>query len=471
MARPRLLLAPPTGALPGDVPARLTAEGWDVCAVTSPAEALERLRGSEFDLVLAERSGDRALPDAAREAPCAPAVLLLDAFGHASDAVEEVRRGAFECLSLPVSTAQLVLAVRRALESRRLEHENRALREGLERQFDLEGMRSRDPRMRRVFDVVRAVADSSATVLIEGESGTGKTMLARALHAHSGRADRPFVHVNCGALPGSLLESELFGHVKGAFTGAVRDRAGKFEAAADGTIFLDEIATASSDLQVKLLRILETRCYERVGDTRTSESAARVVAATNQLLEDEVAAGRFREDLFYRINVVRVELPPLRERLADVPMLVDQFLARFAEEHGRPDARLAPEALALLSAHAWPGNVRQLQHALERAVLLAPGSVLRPEDLGPEFAAAAGDAAVPPSGAELPLGPLRAALEVAERRQVLRALEHTGGNRTAAAALLDINRATLFNKMRKYKLQAFPREARGASSGPDSDAA
>jgi DNA-binding NtrC family response regulator len=276
--------------------------------------------------------------------------------------------------------------------------------------------------------------------------------LARAIHRRSARADGPFVEVNCGALPETLLESELFGHRKGAFTGAVRDRIGKFEAAHGGTLFLDEIATASPALQVKLLRVLEDKTFEAVGDERTRSADVRLLAATNQDLLAEVQAGRFREDLFYRINVVAVEVPPLRERKGDIPLFARTFVERFAQRHRRPIQDISPAALTQLTEAAWPGNVRELENTLERAVLLAPGPVLNLEDLGlaPARTAPASEAA--DRIEDLPLGPLKEALEIPERALILRALDLHAGNRQGTARTLGINRTTLFNKMRKYGL-------------------
>ena len=484
--------------------ARLLAEGLEdagfrVEIATGGSRLKRSLNAGPFDVVLTDPStaGMGELSELLG-AEDLPAVILLAAFGSVQDAVVAMREGAFDYIEKPASDDQILVAVRRALEQRTLRVENKKLRADLERRFELASMLSRDPKMRRVFDTVAAVRDTRATILIEGESGTGKTMLARAIHKSSERAAAPFIEVNCGALPAGLLESELFGHVRGAFTGAVRDKAGKFEAAHGGTLFLDEIATAPHDLQVKLLRVLQDKVFERVGDTKTRTVDVRVVAATNRRLADEVAAGRFREDLYYRIRVLSVELPPLRERPGDVALLAEAFVKRFAEEHGRAAGRLSPACLPLLTAHGWPGNVRELEHCIERAVLLSTSEEIQPSDLEPELASLGRADRPHPSGSNpassapqatagvdgpagqpeapgtegspqqgwaepSPAGPLREALEGPEREIIRRALMIHGGNRSATARMLDINRTTLFNKMKKYGLMDVDFQGAGGS--------
>ena len=306
--------------------------------------------------------------------------------------------------------------------------------------------------MQAIFKTVKAVADTRTTVLVTGESGTGKTLLARALHALSSRKHGPFVEVNCGALPETLLESELFGHQKGSFTGAVRDKIGKFEAAAGGTIFLDEIGTSSPAFQVKLLRVLQDRVIERVGDTKTIPVDVRVVLATNKDLELAVQKGEFREDLYYRIQVVSIEMPPLRQRRADVQALAEHFLRRFAHEHGRPQLQFTEPALAALLAAPWPGNVRQLENVVERAVVLCQGAAIDLGDLPATLQARppANEVGPLPSGSP---GPLKEALAGPEKRIIEQALAHCGGNREQAAKLLAINRSTLFHKLRKFGIR------------------
>lgn len=366
-------------------------------------------------------------------------------------------------LAVPMDPDAVLTAFGHALERAGLEAENADLRAQLQGRLSLGPLVCRDTVMCEVLETARAVADTRATVLLLGESGTGKSLLARALHESSTRAAEPFVVVNCGALPGPLLESELFGHAKGAFTGALRDKPGRFELASSGTIFLDEINSASPELQVKLLRVLQERTFERVGENTTRRTHARVVAATNQDLLAEVQAGRFREDLYWRLNVVCLDLPPLRERPADLAMLVERFLEDFAREYERPVAKLSPEALGAVAAYAWPGNVRQLMNALERAVLLAAGPLIQLDSLPPEVRAAGlhwPEADAPGSlqaGLQALAGlrdlpTLKEALEGPERAILVRALELARGSRKDAAETLGINRTTLFNKMKKYGL-------------------
>ncbi|MSR61924.1 MAG: sigma-54-dependent Fis family transcriptional regulator [Planctomycetes bacterium] len=461
MSAPRILLLDEASPSLRALAATLELEGFRVRQTAEPDEALSAIRAGECEVVLSEvHLAAQAVLAEVRASNSAPPVIVFDDFASLGGPSQALREGAFDALARPISDEEVLRAVRRALQSHALRLENERLKHELDGRATFGELFSVDPRMRRIFETLAAVADSRATLLLSGESGTGKTQLAHAVHKRSARARGPFVEVNCGALPSNLLESELFGHVRGAFTGAVKDRLGKFEQAAGGTILLDEIGTASPELQLKLLRVLEEGRFERVGDTRTRNVDARVITATNVDLEQEVAAGRFRADLFYRIHVVAVEVPPLRARLGDVAQLAEQFLTRFARRHGREVRELSSAARQRLCAHAWPGNVRELENAIERAVLISQGARLEPGDLFPERAAgSAGAHGTQPGFEGWQAGPpdeLKLALEGPERWLLLRALERHAGNRSAAARTLGINRTTLFNKMRKYALLSFP---------------
>jgi DNA-binding NtrC family response regulator len=468
--RAQVLLALGATREADDLALALGQDGAHVEAVEDAPSALAALGGKRpWSIVIADpQQGGFELLTRALALDPSPSVILIASLGTIGDAVSAMRKGAFDYLARPTSAEHVRVAVKRALETQRLRRENGALRASLEERFSIGNLCTRDPRMRRVAEVIHAVADTRANVLITGESGTGKTLLARTIHAQSSRRERPFVVVDCGALPPSLLESELFGHARGAFTGAVRDKPGLFEVADKGTLFLDEIGNAPLELQAKLLRVIQDRVFERVGETRTREVDVRLIAATNRDLAREVAAGRFREDLFYRVQVVALEVPPLRERPRDVALLAELFLTRFAREHERQVISIEPDALALLAAAPWPGNVRQLENTIERAVLLCRSDRIAPADLGPEFqvdaalatAQSALHAAPLPAG---PIGSLKAALAEPERAIIARALELNGGNRGRTAAMLGVNRTTLFNKMRKYDLLGTPAHVSGDS--------
>jgi len=385
-------------------------------------------------------------------------VIMTAAFGSVEDAVEAMRLGAADFLAKPCSEEQLLIAVDNATRTHRLLVENHDLKEALDDRLRLDNFIATDSAMLRLLKSVKAVAPARTTVLITGESGTGKTLLARAIHGNSPRADGPFIEVNCGALPESLLESELFGHVRGAFTGAVRDRPGKFESANGGTIFLDEIGTSSPSFQVKLLRVLQDRLIERLGGTNTINVDVRIILATNLDLEQAVANGEFREDLFYRIQVVALEMPPLRDRRGDIANLASVFLRRYAAETDKPVNGFSTGAMQMLIDAPWPGNVRQLENVVERAVVLTEHKQVQPQDLPGTLLPAVSSNPKGEAARELSvesnghLLPLKTGLEGPEKQLIRLALQHYNGNRKLTAASLNINRSTLFNKMRKYGL-------------------
>ncbi|AKJ64021.1 sigma-54-dependent transcriptional regulator [Kiritimatiella glycovorans] len=377
--------------------------------------------------------------------------ILLTAYGSIEKAVEAMKRGAHDFLTKPVHLDRLELVLSRALESRRMQTENRALREQLDTKYGLESIIGQSEPMQRIFDKIRQVAPSRATVLIQGESGTGKELVARALHRLSPRAQGPFVPVHCAALSSNLLESELFGHEKGAFTGAVERRRGRFERADGGTLFLDEIAEIDPSIQVKILRVLEQRAFERVGGTESVEVDTRLLTATNRDLTEEVEKGAFREDLFYRLDVVSITVPPLRERAADIPLLLNHFLQQFSGENGKRIEGFTQDAAELLSRYEWPGNVRELRNAVENMVVMSRGEKLGVRDVPPKIRAQVDPARAQAGGGEAGAGSLRDM----EMRMILRALKETQGNRTKAAEQLGISRRTMHRKLNEYGLQNY----------------
>jgi len=457
MQNPHILLFERPSARSERMLETLASAGYRISRVEeeSPGEPL--LDTGEVQLILGEAGPSLSAALALAEGP---ELILFEDFAGIGADFAHLKQAAFDTLPRPVSDEEVLRVVRRALEHRELLSENRRLRSTVAERFELGLLVSRDKRIGRIFETVEAVADSKASILIGGESGTGKTMLARAIHERSSRAQSPFIAVNCGAIPESLLESELFGHARGSFTGAVKDRIGKFEAAEGGTIFLDEIGTASPELQIKLLRVLEEGCFERVGENVTRHVNARLISATNADLPQEVEAGNFRADLYYRINVVGIHVPPLRERVSDVPLLAARFLERYNEAHGRQVVAIDKDCMTRLCSHHWPGNIRELENSLERAVLMAKGPSLGIHDIWPASEPAGeqpgsqgtpGEAGVPRLE-DQPVGPLRHGMQVVERWLIARALEQNAGSRNASARVLGINRTTLFNKMRKYEL-------------------
>jgi two-component system NtrC family response regulator len=428
----------------------LAQEGYAVLTASSGEEGLELLKKEGADLILTDvrMAGMDGLQvmELARKLDPAVQVIILTAFGTIEMAVEAMKAGAFHYISKPFNRDELKLTVKKALHVKDLVRENVALRQELTARVGLDNIVAESPQMARVLDMVVRVAPTETTVLIMGESGTGKELIARAIHGNSPRARGPFVAVNCAAIPENLLESELFGHVKGAFTGAIRDRVGKFEAADGGTVFLDEIGEMRADLQVKILRVLEERTLERVGDNRPIRVDVRVLAATNKDLGKAIQAGEFRDDLYYRLNVVPVTIPPLRERPADVLVLAQHFLRRLG---AASSLTIAPDAFRALESYDWPGNVRELENALERALIFHRGDVISLADL-PETIRAPRNreaAALPVSLPESGLS-----LEEVEKELILRALQKHDWNQSRAARYLGITRHTLLYRIEKHNI-------------------
>jgi two-component system response regulator HydG len=427
----------------------LQEEGYEVSEVSDGTEAVKAVEQEPFDLILLDirmrtMDGIEALGEIRKISPLVP-VLIMTAYASVKTAVEALKAGAFEYLTKPLDIDELKILIEKALEIYHLRAENIALKERLGDRFNFSKIIGRSPKMKEVFDTLSLVAPTDATVLILGESGTGKELVANSIHHNSPRASQPFIKVSCAALPETLLEGELFGHEKGAFTGAIARREGRFQLAHRGTIFLDEVGEMSVTTQTKLLRVLQEKEFEPLGSTRTIKTDVRVIAASNKDLEREVKEGRFREDLFYRLNVVPVSLPPLRERKEDIPALAAHFFAVYREKNRKELKDISGKAMDLLIRYDWPGNIRELENCLERAVILARGEIIAPADLPPTIQALSKDREI--QGLNLPSG---ISLQEVERALILKTLEDTGGNRSRAAEILGINRRTLQNKLKEY---------------------
>jgi DNA-binding NtrC family response regulator len=457
-----LLLVDDEEALREVVAERLAERGFEVQQAASGEAALEKLADFAFDIVLTDLrlpgiAGSEVLQSALERYPDIIAIVITG-YGTVKDAVDAIKQGAADFISKPFQFDELLHVIDSALEQRRLRSENAYLRAQLEQRYRLDGIIGRSAAMRDLFHLLETVAQSSSTVLITGETGTGKELAAKAIHHNSTRRAQRFVALNCSAIPETLLEAELFGHVRGAFTGAVATRQGRIEQAHKGTLFLDEVGTMTPALQAKLLRVLQEREFERVGDSHSIKVDARVIAATNSDLRKMVADGSFREDLFYRLNVIPVHVPPLRDRREDIPVLVKHFSERFCADQApaRTPPTVAQEAMRALMSYAWPGNVRQLENVVERAIALSPGRAqIELHDLPPEIQQVEAPHEL---GAWFPEGgvDLEAHISAIELSLIKQSLERTGGNKRQAADLLRIKRTTLVEKLKRLEKVAEP---------------
>ncbi|HTZ52280.1 MAG TPA: sigma-54 dependent transcriptional regulator [Spirochaetia bacterium] len=426
----------------------LALDGYEVLTAADGQEALEAVTRGDVDLLITDLkmprlSGEELLKSVTAQSPTLP-VIILTGHGTIESAVQAMHDGAYDFLTKPVNLDRLSLLVKRALASRELAEQNRVMQEELERRSGFASIIGRSNEMRQVFEIVRQVAPSRSSVLITGESGSGKEMIAEALHYNSPRKDKPFIKVHCAALTESLLESELFGHEKGAFTGAIARKRGRFELAHLGTLFLDEIGEINQNVQIKLLRVLEEKRFERVGGEETVEVDVRLIAATNRDLKEAISKGTFREDLYYRLNVVNIHIPPLRERKEDIPLLASAFLREFAQENAKPLEGIDAKARLAMYNYPWPGNVRQLRNSIESAVVLAKGTLITLDDLPPNLRGE--------TGGDLLRLPVGASLADVEKEVIRSTLAREGGNKSRTAEILGIGRKTLHRKIEEYGL-------------------
>ena len=451
----RILIVEDDEALSFVLKEALTRKAYEAEVVPTAGALFDRLKDAAYDLILLDlklpdMDGLDAILQCRDLAPDTP-VIVMTAHGTRQTATEAIARGAYDFFTKPLKMTEFQVVVARALERRRLQQQIKVLQAEQATGFD--ELIGHSAAFKRVAEVAQRAAPTDLTVLIEGESGSGKEVLARAIHRRSARKDGPFVAVNCAAIPEGLLESELFGHERGAFTGAIRSKPGRFELARDGTLFLDEIGDMPLSMQAKILRALQERAIDRVGGVQPIGVNVRVIAATHQNIERLVTEGKFRSDLFYRLQGVRLRIPSLRERLEDLPPFVNHFLEAAKQRVGRAIATLSPEALRCLWSYQWPGNIRELQHVLEGALLLSDG-VIRPEHLPPVIQQSGSDAAAEPSS-EFP-GSLDEAMESYERRLILEALSHANGIQARAAKLLMISERSLWYRVKKHKIRARP---------------
>ncbi|NIM99515.1 MAG: response regulator [candidate division Zixibacteria bacterium] len=433
----------------------LEAEGFRAKTAATGKEGLEMIAAGSFDIIitdlrLPDMNGLAILKEVKRNVPTAE-VVIITAYGSVDSAVEAMKTGAYDYVTKPFTTEELLLVLKRLLEMRHLRQENIALRKQIERESGPKPIVGKSPQMKRIYELIETVSQVDTTVMIYGQSGTGKELIANAIHFSSPRKKGPFIKVNCAALPESLLESELFGHEKGAFTGALTQKKGRFELAHRGTLFLDEIGDISPGVQVKLLRVLQEHQFERLGGTRTLSVDVRIICATQRNLKGEIRKRRFREDLYFRLNVVPIHLPPLRERKEDILPLADHFIHYYSEQMGRASKGLSQKAIELLGGYPFPGNIRELENAMERAVALNQGGRIEPEDLPEEFRSHGVSLLSQEVDGPRSLG---SAVKSFEKCYIEEVLREAGGKKGKASELLKISRKTLWEKMKEYHISS-----------------
>jgi DNA-binding NtrC family response regulator len=453
--RERILVVDDEEIMRDVLSALLTSENYAVDLAHDAAQALEMVRQEDYgavllDLMMPDMDGIEVLEKFQKMAH-PPATIILTAFASVEKAVKATKLGAFDFITKPFKNDEILVAIKNALEQRRLRDENLRLKDSLRKRYSHANIIGKSPAMQQVFDLIAQVAPTRSTVLIQGESGTGKELVAKAIHAASTRADGPFVAINCGNIPAELLESEMFGHVRGAYTGATASKKGLFEVADGGSLFLDEIASIPMEIQAKLLRVIQEREFRRLGGVESIRVDVRIIAATNSDLLAAVTRGTFRDDLYYRLNVILIKLPPLRERTEDIPMLAEHFIRKYCAENNREPAALDPAALKVLMDYDWPGNVRELENVIERAVVLSTSKTLT-ADLFPRNVTVGAQR----SPVELPGNGIRLKERVAsfERALIKAALEKTEWNQKKAAQLLQVNATTLSEKIKRLKIKA-----------------
>ncbi|MGC8810833.1 MAG: sigma-54-dependent transcriptional regulator [bacterium] len=432
----------------------LKKEGYEVHAVTGGKEALDLLSSLSFDFILSDiimpEMDGLELLQALKERKVEATIIMMSAYGTINTAVEAMKRGAYDYISKPFRPDEVLMALRKAEERENLRQENIRLRQEVLREYSFGKIIGKSPRMLQIFDLIKKVSDYKTSVLLVGESGTGKEMVARCLHYNSSRNKGAFIAVNCGAIPETLLESELFGHEKGAFTDAKKEKRGSFEMAHEGTLFLDEVGELSPSAQVKLLRALQEGEIKRLGSERSITVDVRIIAATVKDLSKEVATGKFREDLFYRLNVLQINLPPLRERKEDIPLLIDHFIQKYNERHKLSIEGIAEDALAMLLDYSWPGNVRELENIIERAMILSQGRRIMAENLPAEVKSPEQNRIKKLMEEEISI---KKATRLLEEELIRKALQKTGGNRTQAAKILEISHPALLSKIKEYGIE------------------